>query len=270
MRFPPSLEGFSASCCLFLLFFWFCSWHSFWLQALQKFQLRFFLGGVLFVSFGSRICPNYTCTVTFSLISFLCILLLEQRCVQVPALQQRVPGSSYLEVWAMRWGQLGTIRKRKIKEGRFLQIHAHHYLHTMRREEGWRSCTWSEGKVHFCRRCQKYCSSPLILYESRPFLHQSGGQRRGWGLWICRGRGSGFQSKLQGLCLSGSAFNLINTGLFPGTSVSHKKTFCSCCCWWPGLETTFRNPGRRTSIINWHLKCFQVISLSSCGVGINL
>ena len=125
--------------------------------------------------------------------------------------------------------------------------------------------TWSEGKVHFCRRCQKYCSSPLSLYESRPFLHQSGGQRRGWGLWMCWGQGSGFQSKLQGLCLSGSAFNLINTGLFPGTSVSHKKTFCSCCCWWPGLETAFRNPGRRPSIINWHLKCFQVISLSSCG-----
>ena len=47
----------------------------------------------LFVSFGSRICPQLCIhMVIFSPIQFLCILLLEERCVQVQALQLRVPG----------------------------------------------------------------------------------------------------------------------------------------------------------------------------------
>ena len=46
-----------------------------------------------FVSFGSGICPNGQAGI-FSPIQFLCILLLEDGCVQVQALQQRVPGPS--------------------------------------------------------------------------------------------------------------------------------------------------------------------------------
>ena len=45
--------------------------------------------------FGSRIGPNCSMhTLNFSPIQFLCILLLQERCVQVQALQQRVPGPS--------------------------------------------------------------------------------------------------------------------------------------------------------------------------------
>ena len=56
------------------------------LQALQKWQLGFW--------FVCIFCPEFAPTVIFSTVQFLCIFLLEERCVQVQALQQRVPGSS--------------------------------------------------------------------------------------------------------------------------------------------------------------------------------
>ena len=57
----------------------FAPYALFLLQVLQKWQLGFF---GLFVSFGSRICPNCTMhTVIFSPMQFLCILLLEERCL---------------------------------------------------------------------------------------------------------------------------------------------------------------------------------------------
>ena len=63
----------------------------FLLQALQKWQLGFF---GLFVSFGSRICPNCACTQLFLVpYSFFVILLLKERCVQVQTLQQCSKGS---------------------------------------------------------------------------------------------------------------------------------------------------------------------------------
>ena len=40
----------------------------------------------------SRICPSCTGMVIFSPLYFVCILLLQERCVQVQALQQRAPG----------------------------------------------------------------------------------------------------------------------------------------------------------------------------------
>ena len=66
------------------------------LQTLQKWRLGFF---GLFVSLGSRICPNCMHTVIFSPVQFLCILLLEERYTPpqvqaLQALQQRGPGAS--------------------------------------------------------------------------------------------------------------------------------------------------------------------------------
>ena len=46
----------------------------------------------LFLSFGSRICPNYCMyALIFSPIRCLHILLLMERCVQVQTLQQKIP-----------------------------------------------------------------------------------------------------------------------------------------------------------------------------------
>ena len=179
-----SLFSGSLVCFLLPLFFGFCSWHCFSLQALQKFQFGFFVcgggwGGCLFVSFGSRVCPNSTCTQLF-LVSrsffFCCWSRDVYRCRHCRKGSQVCLTLRY-GLWVRT---AGDNRKERNQEGRFLQILAHHYLHTMRRKKEQRVCTWSEGRVHFCRWCQKYCSNPLSLYESRPFLHQSGGQ--GWGV----------------------------------------------------------------------------------------
>ena len=58
-----------------------------------RFGSRLFSGFVgLFVSFGSRICPQlHIHMVIFHPIQFLFILLLEERCIHVQALQLRVP-----------------------------------------------------------------------------------------------------------------------------------------------------------------------------------
>ena len=55
-------------------------------QALQKRQLGF--------RFICIFCPEFAPTLIFSPIQFLCIFLLEERCVQVQELQQRAPGPS--------------------------------------------------------------------------------------------------------------------------------------------------------------------------------
>ena len=60
------------------------------LPALQKWHLS----SLVFLYLSSRICPNCACTVAFHPRWFLCILLLQERCVQVQVLQQRVPGPS--------------------------------------------------------------------------------------------------------------------------------------------------------------------------------
>ena len=48
----------------------------------------------LFVSFAQNLLQLCMHRVIFSPMLFLCILLLEERCVQMQALQQRVPGPS--------------------------------------------------------------------------------------------------------------------------------------------------------------------------------
>ena len=60
------------------------------LLALQKWQLGFF--GGLFLSFVQNLPQLCMHAVIFSPLWFLCILLFEERVVQVQALQQRVPG----------------------------------------------------------------------------------------------------------------------------------------------------------------------------------
>ena len=75
--------------CIILFF---CFRHPVFVPGSSKVAVGFF---GLFVSLGSRICPN--CAYTHSFLvpySFLYILLLEERCVQVETLQQRVPGLS--------------------------------------------------------------------------------------------------------------------------------------------------------------------------------
>ena len=59
------------------------------LWTLQKWQLGFSVSLHLLL----RICPNCACTVIFSPVWFLCILLLEERCVQVQTLQHSSEGS---------------------------------------------------------------------------------------------------------------------------------------------------------------------------------
>ena len=60
------------------------------LRALQKWQLGFF---GLFVSFSKALPRLRMRAVIFSPIQFLCVLLLEERCVQVQALQHCSKGS---------------------------------------------------------------------------------------------------------------------------------------------------------------------------------
>ena len=60
------------------------------LWTLQKWQLGFSVSLHLLL----RICPNCACTVIFSPVWFLCILLLEETFVQLQALWQRVSGTS--------------------------------------------------------------------------------------------------------------------------------------------------------------------------------
>ena len=59
-------------------------------DTLQKWQLGFLVSLYLFVQ---NLPQPHLLEVIFSPIQFLCILLLKERCVQVQALQQRVPGS---------------------------------------------------------------------------------------------------------------------------------------------------------------------------------
>lgn len=66
-----------------------------------RFCSRLFRNGswvLSFCTFGTRICPSFSCMLLFSPLSFLCTLQLE-RCVQLhtfAALQQRAPDLSYL------------------------------------------------------------------------------------------------------------------------------------------------------------------------------
>ena len=60
------------------------------LWALQKWQLGFLVSLYLL----PRICPSCVHAVSFSPIRFLCILLLQERVVQVQVLQPRVPDPS--------------------------------------------------------------------------------------------------------------------------------------------------------------------------------
>ena len=69
----------------------FCSQHPVFAPGSSEVAVGIF---GLFVSFGSRICPSCPMhTVIFSSIQFLCILLLEERCVQIQALQHCSRGS---------------------------------------------------------------------------------------------------------------------------------------------------------------------------------
>lgn len=87
-----------------------------------------------------------------------------------------------------------------------------------------------KGKSISADDVRSIAQAPLVCMKAGPSCIRAGVRVGGEGSGSAWDDGSGFQGKLQGLCLSGSAFNLINTGLFPGASVSHKKTFCSCCC----------------------------------------
>ena len=70
---------------------------QFLLLAPQKWQL----GPFVFVSLGPEFATNAHAHCYFSPIQFLCILYLEERCVQVPALQHRVPGPSLAQRLAL-------------------------------------------------------------------------------------------------------------------------------------------------------------------------
>ena len=77
------------------------------LKALQKWLLGFLVSLYLL----SRIYPNCTDTIIFSSIQFLCTLLLEERCVQVQALQQRLPS------WPVSVGQRPEARIPQLELG---------------------------------------------------------------------------------------------------------------------------------------------------------
>ena len=67
----------------------FCSQHTVCAPALQKWQLGF----LVFLNLLSRMCSNFTCT-QLSLIVSLYLAAIQERFVQVQALQQRVPDPS--------------------------------------------------------------------------------------------------------------------------------------------------------------------------------
>lgn len=75
----------------------FASNTPFLLLAPQKWQLDPFV----FVSLGPEFATNAHAHCYFSPIQFLCVLYLEERCVQAPALQHRVPGPSLAQRLAL-------------------------------------------------------------------------------------------------------------------------------------------------------------------------